>query len=75
MQRNMFHDQESLGILVESRVTTLYSGVSAGGNVEWRLRMGVLAPRARIPGFYLRPSPHYLRFAKLLSLAVPDKRG
>ena len=44
----MFHDQESLDILVESRVTTLYSGVSAGGNVEWWLRMGVLAPR---PGY------------------------
>jgi len=75
MQRNMFQDLESLGILVESRVTTLYSGVSAGGNVDWQLRTGILAPRARIPGFYLRPSPHYFCFAKLLSLAVPDKRG
>lgn len=55
--------------------TTLYAGVPAGGNVDWQLRTGTLAPRAGIPGFYLRPSPRYLCFATLLSLAVPDKRG
>ena len=75
MQRNMFHDLESLGILAEPRVTTLYAGVLAGGNVDWQLRTGTLAPRAGIPGFYLRPSPRYLCFATVLSLAVPDKRG
>lgn len=33
------------------------------------------APKAGIPGFQPGPSPHYLCFGKLLSLAVPDEGG